>query len=156
MKVLIVMILMFFGTSFAQDSWVPLSLENYFDDWRIYIEDSGKPYKCEGDFDGDNMLDTAWLVFDAEKQIRVAVKLSSKKQSSLLPEKTFAQYMGSRDGIDKEGSWFALQTTKKGQYETYDGVINLKSDAITIIKFESSAQAVYWVNGVQKSFWLGD
>lgn len=156
MKILIFIILLLSGTSFAQDEWIPLSLENYFDDWKVYMEDSELPYKCEGDFDSDNRVDTAWLVFDAENRIRVAVKLSSKKQSSLLPEKTFAQYMGSRDGINKEGSWFALKTTKKGRYDTYDGVINLKSDAITIIKFESSAQAVYWVNGVQKNFWLED
>lgn len=139
----------------AEDIWPRLDVTHYFDDWKEYTEVEA-PFECYGDFDGDKIIDKSWLVFDSKKRIRVAVQLSSMKQVFLLSEKIFAQYMGSRDGYNKEGSQFALETTKKGTIEAMEGKMSLVSDALTIIKFEGSAQAVYWLNGKQKSVWLGD
>lgn len=155
MKYFIILLIAISKVAFAEDIWPRLNITHYFDDWKEYIEVE-TPFECNGDFDGDKIIDNAWLVFDSQTRIRVAVRLSTMKQTVLLPEKTFAQYMGSCDGCNKEGSSFALETTKKGIYEALEGKTKLTSDALTIIKFEGSAQAVYWYNGKQKSIWLGD
>jgi len=155
MKYFAVLLLAMTKVAFAEDIWPRLNITHYFADWKDYVEVE-VPFECNGDFDGDKIIDKAWLVFDSKKRIRVAVQLSSMKQAFLLPEKTFAQYMGSRSGYNIEASWFALETIKEGTYEAIGGKTNLTSDALTIIKFEGSAQAVYWSNGKQKSIWLGD
>lgn len=155
MRYIAIILLSVTNMALAEDIWPRLNVTHYFDDWKEYIEVEA-PFECYGDFDGDKIIDKAWLVFDSIKRIRVAVQLSGMKQAFLLPENIFAQYMGSRDDYNKEGSQFALETTKKGTVEAMEGKTQLVSDALTIIKFEGSAQAVYWVNGKLRSVWLGD
>lgn len=155
MKYITILLLALSKVALAEDIWTRVNISHYFDDWKEYVEGE-VPFECKGDFDGDTKLDKAWLVFDSKKRIRVAVQLSSMKQAFLLPEKTFAQYLGSRVGYNKEGSWYALETTKPGSYEAIEGTTKLTSDALTIIKFEGSGQAVFWLNGKQMSIWLGD
>lgn len=137
--------------SCAGESWAPVTLENYYDDWGVYVEGTKTPFKCEGDYDGDGKVDHARLVLINDYTIRVAVRLSGKNNEFLLGEDIFSQLLGE----DKKGV-FALRTTPEGSYEAIGEHVELSSDALSIVKFGSSEQVVYWVNGVLKSLWFGD
>ena len=133
------------------EGWRMPNESDYKDDWQYFRNEFPIPYHIDGDFNGDGLLDQAWILIRSDSgDWRLYAFLNQGDQSFKAIKLIEAgQEMG-------EYSGYGISIVTPGEYKTACGkgygdcgedevdVLTLESPAIDFRKFESYNVFYYW------------
>ena len=137
---------------------------DYRDDWLVYKDKLKEPFHIESDFNGDNLIDNAWILLSLdEKEWGVFVFLSQKPWGQVV-------YELAKNSVDISPQSMGISLVLPGQYKTvcgkgYSGcdaddakIIDLQLPAINFFTYESASSIFYWDEKMTKfkNAWLSD
>lgn len=152
-----------FSNSFTlPDGWRYPSEKDYIYDWKSYANSDSKPFRCKGDYNGDGLIDEAYILFKKQGSGGgLFVFLSRGDKPALIQN---------LDMIDEPVQRRGIETIKPGEYATGCGKgywpcakgepskIKSSTDSISFFIFESANSIFYWdVNTKKfKRVWMTD
>ena len=137
---------------------------DYRGDWLLYKDQFETPFHVESDFNGDNLIDNAWILFSTdETEWGVFVFLSQKSGDQMVYELT-------KNTVHITPQSMGIRLLLPGEYKTvcgkgYSGcnaedvkTINLSHPAINFFTYESASSIFYWDKHANKfnNIWLND
>jgi hypothetical protein len=113
---------------------------DFFANWNEFVKNDDLPFFCSTDFNGDEIIDYACILTTVD-EYSVYIFLSQGE--------SFKHYLIESGKISNTRINLLLSIEEKGEWETVDGIITVKNNALLINYVDESMSFAYTWNGYE-------